>query len=186
MSSRSPGCGSFVGSGLLPGVPRRRLAAVGLGRPRWSSNSGPPKTARSSTSPGYLVSTSLRTAPDLCPRDRPRPIFAAAPPGFGLISTVAGTGTAGFNGDGIPATTTQLDYALSVFVDGAGKIFIVDVYNHRIRKVAGSVTLTVTDSGNGNGTITGTEISCTSTAGAESGDCSLWRWRLGHADGHRV
>ena len=58
---------------------------------------------------------------------------AAAQPGF--ISTVAGTGTFGFNGDGIPATTAQLAFPFGVFVDGAGNLFIADTGNSRVRRV---------------------------------------------------
>ena len=60
---------------------------------------------------------------------------AAAQPGF--ISTVAGTGTFGFNGDGIPATSAQLFNPVGVFVDGSRNLFIGELNNHRVRKVDG-------------------------------------------------
>ncbi|MFB8028663.1 MULTISPECIES: RICIN domain-containing protein [unclassified Streptomyces] len=53
----------------------------------------------------------------------------------GTISTVAGTGTAGFSGDGGPATAARLNYPLGVTVDSAGHLYISDHNNHRIRKV---------------------------------------------------
>jgi len=53
----------------------------------------------------------------------------------GMISTVAGNGTEGFNGDGGPATSAQLFYPDSVAVDAAGNLFIGDSLNNRIRKV---------------------------------------------------
>jgi len=54
----------------------------------------------------------------------------------GIISTVAGTGTPGFSGDGGPATSAQLDYPVSVWVDSCGNIYIPDFWNqHVIRKV---------------------------------------------------
>jgi sugar lactone lactonase YvrE len=53
----------------------------------------------------------------------------------GIITTVAGNGTAGFSGDGGPATDAQLSNPRSVAVDTAGSFFIVDTHNHRIRKV---------------------------------------------------
>jgi len=53
----------------------------------------------------------------------------------GIISTVAGTGVDGFNGDGGPATAAQLRSASGVAVDSAGNIFIADPANARIRKV---------------------------------------------------
>ena len=37
-----------------------------------------------------------------------------------LITTVAGTGVAGYNGDGIPATSAELDDPIAVAVDAEG------------------------------------------------------------------
>ncbi|MFF4245635.1 RICIN domain-containing protein [Streptomyces sp. NPDC001822] len=54
----------------------------------------------------------------------------------GKISTVAGTGAAGFSGDGGPAVKAQLNYPLGVAVDSTGALYICDHRNSRIRKVA--------------------------------------------------
>ncbi|MBI3250188.1 MAG: PD40 domain-containing protein [Deltaproteobacteria bacterium] len=54
----------------------------------------------------------------------------------GIITTVAGTGAAGYNGDGGAATSATLNYPSGVAVDSAGNLFIADSHNHRIRKVA--------------------------------------------------
>ncbi|MFE4518594.1 RICIN domain-containing protein [Kitasatospora sp. NPDC056783] len=59
----------------------------------------------------------------------------------GRISTVAGTGTAGFGGDGGPAVKAQLDSPLWVVVDGAGVLHIADHNNDRVRKVAADGTI---------------------------------------------
>src|SRR5206468_2906712 len=56
----------------------------------------------------------------------------------GIISTVAGTAIGGYNGDGIAATTAQLQFPSGVTVDGSGNIFIADNSNNRIRKVNAS------------------------------------------------
>jgi sugar lactone lactonase YvrE len=53
----------------------------------------------------------------------------------GIITTVAGTGIAGFSGDGGSATLAQLSTPLGVAVDGNGDIFITDADYQRIRKV---------------------------------------------------
>ena len=63
--------------------------------------------------------------------ERVRKVAAAT----GIITTVAGDGTAGFSGDGGPATSAQLRNPQGVVVDGAGNIFIADSDNNRIRKV---------------------------------------------------
>jgi sugar lactone lactonase YvrE len=66
----------------------------------------------------------------------------------GIISTIAGNGTAGFGGDGGPATAAQLWYPLGVAVDPAGNLFIADSHNNRIRRVSPDGTMT-TVAGNG-------------------------------------
>ncbi len=53
----------------------------------------------------------------------------------GDISTVAGTGTAGFNGDGIAAAAAQLNSPAGLALDADGNLFIADIFNHRIRKI---------------------------------------------------
>ena len=53
----------------------------------------------------------------------------------GVISTVAGSGTAGYSGDGGPATSAQISFPLGVVVDAAGNLYIADTNNNRIRKV---------------------------------------------------
>jgi uncharacterized protein (TIGR03437 family) len=53
----------------------------------------------------------------------------------GIITTVAGTGTAGVSGDGGPATSAQLNGPDGVALDAAGNLYIADVYNSRIRLV---------------------------------------------------
>ncbi len=53
----------------------------------------------------------------------------------GKISTVAGTGEAGFSGDGGPATKAQFRQPHSLVLDEAGAIYVADIGNHRIRRV---------------------------------------------------
>ena len=58
----------------------------------------------------------------------------------GIITTVTGTGTGGFSGDGGPATSAQVRNPLGVAVDGTGNLYIADSGNHRIRRVSPSAT----------------------------------------------
>ncbi len=53
----------------------------------------------------------------------------------GIITTIAGTGTAGYNGDEIPATDAQLNEPNYVAVDANGNIYVADYMNNRIRKI---------------------------------------------------
>jgi uncharacterized protein (TIGR03437 family) len=66
----------------------------------------------------------------------------------GLISTVAGTGSIGFSGDGGPAVNAMLGLPNGVAADNAGNIYIVDSLNNRIRKVDSSGIIS-TLAGNG-------------------------------------
>jgi hypothetical protein len=56
----------------------------------------------------------------------------------GDIYTVAGDGTAGYSGDGGPATSAELNAPASVAVDGAGNVVIADSNNYRVRVAAGT------------------------------------------------
>jgi DNA-binding beta-propeller fold protein YncE len=52
-----------------------------------------------------------------------------------IITTVAGTGTAGFGGDGGPAVKAQLRQPHSITFDPQGRLLICDIGNHRIRRL---------------------------------------------------
>jgi streptogramin lyase len=66
----------------------------------------------------------------------------------GIITTVAGSGVAGFSGDNGPAVSAQLSAPAGVAVDVDGNLFIADTGNHRIRKVTPAGIIT-TIAGNG-------------------------------------
>src|SRR5207248_6468743 len=54
----------------------------------------------------------------------------------GVITPVAGNGSAGGNGDGSAATSAQLNGPQGVAVDSAGNVYIADSQNGRVRKVS--------------------------------------------------
>jgi trimeric autotransporter adhesin len=68
----------------------------------------------------------------------------------GIITTVAGNGTAAFSGDGGPATSAELYAPQDIALDAVGNLYISDSYNHRIRKVNTSGVIS-TFAGNGVG-----------------------------------
>jgi len=80
----------------------------------------------------------------------------------GVISTVAGNGTAGYSGDGFQATAAELDYPAGVYVDAAGNMFIADYMNSVIRKVNTSGVIS-TIAGNGGIGYTSDGVAATSS-----------------------
>ena len=78
----------------------------------------------------------------------------------GIITTVAGTGVAGFSGDGGSPTAAQLARPIAVSVDASGNLYIADSDNHRIRKVASGTITTV--AGDGEQTFAGDGAAATS------------------------
>lgn len=67
----------------------------------------------------------------------------------GVETILAGTGTAGFTGDGIAATASELNYPTSIALDKAGNLYITDSGNNRIRRVAAGTGLISTVAGPG-------------------------------------
>ena len=50
----------------------------------------------------------------------------------GIISTVAGTGQAGYSGDGGPALTARFRSPHSIALDHRGGLYVADIGNHRV------------------------------------------------------
>ncbi|MBX3163812.1 MAG: T9SS type A sorting domain-containing protein [Bacteroidetes bacterium] len=67
----------------------------------------------------------------------------------GIITTIAGTGNMSYNGDGIQATSANLNMPLYLILDAAGNLYISEYYGHRIRKMLGSNGIISTIAGNG-------------------------------------
>jgi alpha-tubulin suppressor-like RCC1 family protein len=84
--------------------------------------------------------------------------------GTGVITTVAGNGTAGFSGDGAAATSASLNVPTGVAVDIAGNIYIADRLNQRIRKVTAATGFISTVAGNGTSGFSGDGAAATSAS----------------------
>lgn len=72
----------------------------------------------------------------------------------GAIASYAGTGIAGFSGDGGPGTAARLSGPQGLGVDALGNLYVADSQNHRIRKITpqGSIS---TVAGNGKAALSG-------------------------------
>jgi uncharacterized protein (TIGR03437 family) len=109
-----------------------------------SAGDGGPAT---SASLGFLAGVTVDPAGNLLIADpsnnRVRKVTAG-----GTITTAAGSGVAGFSGDGGPATSASLKSPQAATVDRSGNLCISDSGNQRIRRVSPSGTIT-TLAGNG-------------------------------------
>jgi uncharacterized protein (TIGR03437 family) len=79
----------------------------------------------------------------------------------GNITSIAGTGQAGFSGDGGPAINAQLNEPTRLALDAAGDLYVVDIDNFRVRKidVHGIITTVA-----GGGRLTGGGVLATAAA----------------------
>lgn len=60
---------------------------------------------------------------------------------FGRIKTIAGTGVAGFSGEGGDPLHAELNNPTGVALDALGDLFIADTFNNRVRKIAHATLL---------------------------------------------
>ncbi|MES2776068.1 MAG: hypothetical protein V4722_17965 [Bacteroidota bacterium] len=60
----------------------------------------------------------------------------------GIITTIAGNGTAGFSGDGGPAIQAQLNGPNGIAADHLGNVYITDFSNYRVRKISAAGIIT--------------------------------------------
>ena len=102
------------------------------------SGDGGPATAAMLLNPQGLLATpdgSFLVADSF--NNRVRRVSAA-----GIITTVAGTGSRGFSGDGGPATRAQLHEPAGLAPTADGGVLVADQLNNRIRKIAADGTIT--------------------------------------------
>jgi hypothetical protein len=66
-----------------------------------------------------------------------------------IISTIAGSPSSGFSGDGGPATSATLNDPTGICIDALNNIYIVDKLNQRIRKIDAISGIITTIAGNG-------------------------------------
>ena len=79
----------------------------------------------------------------------------------GLISTIAGTGISGYNGDGIAATAAELSGPNEVSFDSNGNLFIADWFNNRVRRIDKTTGIITTVTGTGTAGYNGDGIAAT-------------------------
>jgi DNA-binding beta-propeller fold protein YncE len=119
---------------------------AGIGQPRYGGDGGPAAAAGLNEPTALVVSD----ASIVYVADQSNNRVRAIDLGTGLIRTVAGTGAAAYNGDGIPATEAALAGPSSLALAEDGTLFIADTFNGRIRAidpVSGLIRTVVGDGG---------------------------------------
>ena len=92
-------------------------------------------TCGARSGPGYPTGVAVDSAGTLYIAEATSERVQAIHSGSHSLVTVAGNGTAGFNGNGLVATSSQLNKPFGVGVDAAGDLLIADTANCRVRVV---------------------------------------------------
>ena len=108
----------------------RITTIAGVGLPRFGGDGGP-SVAAGLNEPAALVVQGGRLYVADQSNNRIRMVDLRT----GVITTVAGTGTAAFNGDGRPATEAALAGPSGLTIGTDGRLYIADTFNGRIRAV---------------------------------------------------
>ena len=119
---------------------------AGDGNCAFGGDGGPPSSAQIS----YPYGVTVDSSGNIFISDSNNSRIRKADLGANTISTVAGTGIWGYNGDGIQANTAWLYYPQQIAIDASGNLFIADYYNQRIRMVEAVSQNIATVAGNGN------------------------------------
>ena len=131
--------GTFYGRAMTAGD---IYTIAGDGTAGFAGDGGPATTAELGSPKGMAVDAAGNVLIADAGNSRIRVVAAATGTFYGRamtagdIYTIAGDGTAGFAGDGSPATAAELAHSAGVTVDPSGNLLIADTNNSRIRVVA--------------------------------------------------
>ena len=118
---------------------------AGTGSQGFAGDGGPATSALLDSPVGVAVDSQGNIYIGDTHNNRIREVLAAT----GNIVTIAGTGVAGFSGDGATATLAQLDRPTAVAVDSNFNIYFADTNNNRVREIVGATSNITTVAGNG-------------------------------------
>lgn len=104
---------------------------VGIGTSGFAGDGGPATDARVNVPAGVVYDS----AGNLYFADRGNSRIRKVTTGTNIITTIAGVGLSGFNGDGLAALASRLSVPNSIAVDSVGNIYIGDRENLRVRRI---------------------------------------------------
>jgi sugar lactone lactonase YvrE len=133
---------------------------AGNGTRGYSGDGGQATSAMMKDSFGVVVDTSGNVYISDSNNNRIRKVNVST----GVITTVAGTGTFGYSGDGKQATSALLHLPTAIAFDTFGNVYFSDQYNFRIRKVTISTGVITTVAGTGEYGYTGDGGQATATS----------------------
>lgn len=107
---------------------------AGTGSPGFSGDGGPALNARMQFTNGVCVDLQGNIYVTEYTNQRIRKITAAT----GIITTIAGNGTAGYSGDNGPSVSATVNVPKGICVDASGNVYFADLYNSRVRKISAS------------------------------------------------
>ncbi|MEK7753831.1 MAG: serine/threonine-protein kinase [Acidobacteriota bacterium] len=116
---------------------------LGTGRPRFNGDGGLGPSTTFSEGLGMAVNPQG----DLIISDTNNHRIRRLSASDGRVSTIAGTGTAGFSGDGGPPLAAQLDRPAGLALDPNGDIYFFDMTNQYIRRIQGGTITTLAGAG---------------------------------------
>ena len=135
-----------------------------------------------STQNGVLATTAKLTGPAGITMDTSGNLYISDQGGHrvmkvttstGLITSVAGTGVAGYSGDGGAAVDAKVNSPVGIQLDKSGNIYFADAGLHRIRKITVSTGIITTVAGNGDDLYDKDNVAATSTALSKTNDVAL-------------
>ena len=92
------------------------------------------------------------TAP---PTSNPTYYPSLSPHSITIITTIAGTGSGSYSGDGGQATSASMKGPLGIAIDSSGNVYFSDFYNHRVRKITVVTGIISTYAGTGSSSFSG-------------------------------
>ncbi|MBI2889560.1 MAG: hypothetical protein HYY13_02130 [Nitrospirae bacterium] len=127
-------------------IPPGEIATIaGTGDAGFSGDGGPATSAKLNQPSGVGIH---QATGEIYVADRSNHRVRRIDPATGVITTFAGTGVAGFSGDGGLATSAELNQPRDITIETAsGDLVITDTLNHRIRRVTSGIISTLSGTG---------------------------------------